>query len=143
MTSEELYDNYTFKVIKRALMREFPFIKNVYVKDPATIDKYKSFIFIDVDINPYELSHQYGLKMDKIADRYLRRGEPYYGPYLSMFIGGPIEDSRPIRNAISELMDGVQNSTAIPQEFKLGKDIEIGGYYANHNTVPPDMMSPQ
>ena len=143
MTVEELYDNYTFKVIKRALMREFPFIKNVYVKDPDTIDKYKSFIFIDVDINPYELSHQYGLKVDKIADRYLRRGEDYSTPYISLFIGGGIEDSRPIRNAIGELMDGVQNSTAIPQEFKLGKDIEIGGYYANHNTVPPDMMSPQ
>ena len=141
MTLEELYDNYTFKVIKRALMREFPFIKNVYVKDPATIDRYKSFIFIDVDINPYELSHQYGLKVDKIADRHLRRGEPYYGPYISLFIGGDIEDSRPIRNAISELVDGVQNSTAIPEEFKLGKDIEIGGYYANHNTVPPDIMS--
>ena len=55
MTEEELYDNYEFKVTKRALMREFPFIKNVYVKDPATIDQYKSFIFLDADINPYEL----------------------------------------------------------------------------------------
>ena len=141
MTLEELYENYTFKVTKRALMREFPFIKNVSVKDPTRVDKYNSFIFLDVDINPYELSHQYGLKMDKIADKYLRRGEDYSAPYISLFIGGDIEDSIEIKKAINDLVYSVQKSTAIPQELRLSKELEIGSYYAHHNTVPPDMMS--
>ena len=143
MTEQELYDNYTFKVIKRALMREFPFIKNVSVKDPTRVDKYNSFIFLDVDINPYELTHQYGLKIDRVTDKYLRRGEDYSAPYISLFIGGPIEESREIKKAINDLVYSVQKSTAIPEEFRLGKELEIGSYYANHNTVPPDMMSPQ
>ena len=141
MTLEELYDNYEFKVTKRALMREFPFIKNVYVKDPATIDQYKSFIFLDADINPYEFSHMYGLKVDRITDKYLRRGEPYWAPYLSMFIKSGVEDTYPIKQAINELVHSIQKSSAIPQEFKLDRELDIGSYHAGPDTLPPDMMS--
>jgi hypothetical protein len=141
MTEQELYDNYTFKVVKRALMREFPFIKNVYVKDPADIDTDKSFIFLDVDINPYELSHQYGLKVDPITHKYLRRGEPYWAPYLSMFIKSGVEDTYPIKQAINELVHSIQKSSAIPQEFKLDRELDIGSYHAGPDTLPPDMMS--
>jgi len=141
MTEQELYDNYTFKVVKRALMREFPFIKNVYVKDPATIDEYKSFIFLDADINPYEMSHMYGLKVDRITDKYLRRGEPYWGPYLSLFVSGGVEETWPIKKAISDLMYSIQKSPAIPQEFKLDRELDIRAYHAGPDTLPPDMMS--
>ena len=141
MTEEELYDNYEFKVTKRALMREFPFIKNVYVKDSATIDQYNSFIFLDADINPYELSHMYGLKVDKLVEKYLRRGEPYWGPYLSLFITGGVEDTWPIKKAIGELIDGIHKSPAIPQELKLDRELEIKSYHANPDTLPRDIMS--
>ena len=141
MTEQELYDNYTFKVVKRALMREFPFIKNVYVKDPDSIDKYKSFIFLDVDINPYELSHQYGLKVDPITHKYLRRGEPYWAPYLSMFIKSGVEETWPIKKAIGELIDGIRKSPAIPPELKLDRELDIRAYHANPDTLPRDIMS--
>jgi len=141
MTEQELYDNYTFKVVKRALMREFPFIKNVSVKDPADIDKYKKYIFLDVDINPYEMSQMYGLKIDPIANRYLRRGEPYWAPFLSMFVKGDVEESYPIKKAINDLVNSVQKSTALPQEFKLDRELEIATYHASPDTVPSDIMS--
>jgi len=141
MTEQELYDNYTFKVVKRALMREFPFIKNVYVKDPATIDQYNSFIFLDVDINPYEMSQMYGLKIDPIANRYLRRGEPFWAPFLSMFIKGGVEETYPIKKAIDDLVNSVQKSTALPQEFKLDRELDISTFHASPDTVPSDIMS--
>jgi hypothetical protein len=141
MTEQELYDNYRFKVVKRALMREFPFIKNVSVKDPADIDKYKKYIFLDVDINPYEMSQMYGLKIDPIANRYLRRGEPYWAPFLSMFVKGDVEESYPIKKAINDLVNSVQKSTALPQEFKLDQELDIGSYHASPDTVPSDIMS--
>ena len=141
MTEQELYDNYTFKVVKRALMREFPFIKDVSVKDPADIDKYEMYIFLDVDINPYEMSQMYGLKIDPIPNRYLRRGEPFWAPYLSMFIKGGVEETYPIKKAIDDLVNSVQKSTALPQEFKLDQELDIGAYHASPDTVPSDIMS--
>ncbi len=141
MTEQELYDNYTFKVVKRALMREFPFIKDVSVKYPADIDKYEMYIFLDVDINPYEMSQMYGLKIDPIANRYLRRGEPFWAPFLSMFIKGGVEETYPIKKAIDDLVNSVQKSTALPQEFKLDRELEIATYHASPDTVPSDIMS--
>jgi hypothetical protein len=141
MTEQELYDNYTFKVVKRALMREFPFIKNVYVNDPADIDKYSMFIFLDVDINPYELSQMYGLKIDPIPNRYLRRGEPFWAPYLSMFIKGGVEETYPIKKAVDDLVKSIQRSSAIPQEFKLDRELDISTFHASPDTVPSDIMS--
>ena len=141
MTKEELYNNYEFKIVKRTLMNEFPFIKDVYVKDPDTIDQYRSFIFLDADINPYELSHMYGLKVDKLVEKYLRRGEPYWGPYLSLFITGGVEDTWPIKKAIGDLINGIHMSPAIPPELKLDRELEISSYRAKPDTLPPDMMS--
>ena len=141
MTEQELYDNYTFKVVKRALMREFPFIKNVYVNHPDDVDKYSMFIFLDVDINPYELSQMYGLKIDPIANKYLRRGEPYWAPYLSMFIKGGVEETYPIKKAMDDLVKSVQRSTALPQEFKLDRELDISTFHASPDTVPSDIMS--
>ncbi len=141
MTEQELYDNYEFKVLDRALRREFPFIKKVYVKDPDDVDRYDTMQFLDVDINPYEMVQQYGLRIDPIADRYLRRGEPYWAPFLSMFVKGDVEESYPIKKAINDLVNSVQKSTALPQEFKLDQELDIGTYHASPDTVPSDIMS--
>ena len=42
MTKEELEDNYQFKVTKKALMRELPFIKDVYVGHTVDFVKRKN-----------------------------------------------------------------------------------------------------
>ena len=83
MTKEELYDNYEFKVTKRTLMSEFPFIKDVYVQDDKDINTYQYYIWLTVDIYPYQMGQMYGLKVSKFVTRALKRGEPYWAPYLS------------------------------------------------------------
>jgi hypothetical protein len=141
MTKEELYNNYEYKVIVRAIKQEFPFIKNIYVRDDETINKYESYIFLDADINPFEMSQKYNLRLYPILLNYLKRGEPYWGSYLSLFTkGGPDETSQ-INRAIEELIVGIHNSPAIPQELKLNKTLEITGWHAHPSTLP-DTMSP-
>jgi hypothetical protein len=141
MTEQDIYDNYEFKVLERALRREFPFIKKVYVKDPDDVDRYDTMQFLDVDINPYEMVQQYGLRIDPIADRYLRRGEPYWGPYLSMFVKGSVDEARPITDAINELILGVRNSPALPPQLKYPKKFDMSRWHATPDTVPSDIMS--
>ena len=140
MTEEELYDNYEFKVTKRALMREFPFITNVYVNDEE-INKYNRMIFFQVDINPYLLSQLYGLPMSKYVDKKLRSGEDYWGPFISFFLMGGVDAARPVNRAIDELISNIHRSTAIPQELKLDKELAVSGFHGSHKTVPPDLMS--
>ena len=58
-TVEELYDNYEFKVVRRAIMKEFPWIKNVTVTRD-NLDKYNT-IFLDFEVDLHRLLESYGL----------------------------------------------------------------------------------
>jgi len=143
MTREELENNYEYKIVKRALMREFPFVKDVLVKDDEAINKWKSTIYLDLIIDPFALAHQYGFRVWGAIIHALKRGEDYMSPYLSLFIGGDnrIEDVAPINKAMEELMDGVRISPAIPQELKLGKRLMLGSFTATPSSLPPDITT--
>ncbi len=142
-TQEELENNYEFKVTKRALLREFPFVKDVNFKHNEDINRWNDSIYINLDIDPFVLSHMYGLPLWNTIVRYLKRGESYWSPYLSLFIGGDnrVEDVSPIVKAMEELVIGVHRSPAIPEELKLGKKIMIGSFTAEPTTVPPDITT--
>jgi hypothetical protein len=47
MTKEEIENTYEFKIIKKAVMREFPFIKDVFISedDSKELDEYKYIYF--------------------------------------------------------------------------------------------------
>ena len=141
MTKEELYDNYEFKITKRTLMREFPFIKDVYAEDEEAINRYEHYIWLSVDIDPYQMGQMYGLKVINFVTRALKRGEPYWVPYLSTLMVGSVDDTWPIRQALEKVMSGVHYSPALPSELKLPKQLEISGHMVKPEYLPPDIMS--
>jgi hypothetical protein len=144
-TQEELDNNYTFKIIQKSLKQEFPFIKKVYLRNPKDLDKWSNNIFVDVDINPYEISERYGLPLDGLTERYLRRGQEYWSPHLSMFFKlYTIEERRIIGNIVNDtnyLIHSIQENAAIPNHLKFFKKVNIGAWYANPDTVPHDIVS--
>jgi hypothetical protein len=144
MTAQELNDNYEYKITKRALIKEFPFIKDVSVKEEA-INKWSGRIYIDLIIDPFAFAQQYGFRVWGPIINYLRRGENYRSPYISIFIGNSdrIELASPINKAMDELTRGIHKSPAIPHELKLGKELVIGTFTATPSSLPPDMLSPQ
>lgn len=141
MTREEFENNYEYKVTKKALMREFPFIKDVYVKDDNDINKWESTVWIDLIIDPFAFAHQYGFRVWGPIVNALKRGENYMSPYLSIFIGDDdrVELASPINKAMEELMVGIHKSPAIPQELKLGKKLHLGTFTATPSSLPPNM----
>jgi hypothetical protein len=144
-TQEELDNNYTFKLIQKSLKKDFPFIKKVYLRDPKGIDLWTNNLFVDVDINPYEISERHGFPLDGLAERYLRRGQEYWSPHLTMFFKlYTVEDRRTIGNIVNEinyLIHSIQENAAIPDHLKFYKTIIIGAWYANPDTVPHDIVS--
>ena len=146
MTREELENNYEYKVTKKALLREFPFVKDVYVKDDDDINKWNRYIYIDLIIDPFALAHQYGFRVWGPVINALRRGDTYMSPYLSIFIG---DDDRvalvsPINKAMEELIEGIHDSPAIPRELKLrdsihSKTLGIGTFTALPSSLPSNM----
>lgn len=144
MTREEFENNYEYKITKKALMREFPFIKDVYVKDEEDITKWESVIFLDLIIDPFALAHQYGFRVWGPVINYLKRGENYMSPYLSLFVGDSdrVDLAAPINKAMEELINGIHNSPAIPSDFKLDKKLMMGSFTATPSSIPPN-FNPQ
>jgi hypothetical protein len=142
MTAQELNDNYEYKITKRALIKEFPFVKDVSVKEEA-INKWSTLIYIDLIIDPFAFAQQYGFRVWGPIINDLKRGENYRSPYISIFIGNSdrVELASPINKAMDELMYGIHKSPAIPHELKLGKELVIGTFTATPSSLPPDLRS--
>ncbi len=140
ITYEELMDNYEFKVSKKMLMREYPWIKDVTYKNPEDINKY-NLIFIDIVVDPYELAEEYGWNVIWYINRRVRDGDlPNYA-YLSIMFDGPesTEGAKNIQNQLERDLLSIHRSAAIPQELKLPEDrrLVIGGVYVDPNSKPP------
>ena len=55
MTREELENYYEYKVTKKALMREFPFVKDMNFKHNEDVNKWSNVIYVNVEINIYNI----------------------------------------------------------------------------------------
>lgn len=139
MTKEELYNNYQFKVSKRIIMNEFPFVKDIVVMDEEYINRYRYNLYVDLIIDPYLMADMYGLTVWSAVIRAHKRGEPYWSTALSVFIDEEdrIELTKPIVRRMEEIFDSVKNSEALPNELKLdGKSINPSSYWSYPDSLP-------
>ena len=136
-TQQELYDNYEFKVVKKALMREYPWIKNVTV-DPNILSKY-NLIFLDLDIDPVKLGEEQGWNLTPWVKTAYEKGKEYKGMYLSLFFDKVnYEDTKELNDGLIELIRGVHYSPALPSDLKIRGDrtFSIGDFYLNQGSEP-------
>ena len=117
MTPEQLNDNYEYKVTKKILLREFKWIKDISFKDNEINDY--NLIFIDLYINPFELSDETGWAISKWTLNDIEKGEPYYSPYLSSLMKVSYEEAKDITKSIEQTIESVHKSAAIPKELRL------------------------
>lgn len=102
-----------FRIIKKALMREYPWIKDVEV-DEREFNDYKTIIFLRAYIDPYELGEQ----MDWEVAQWVTPGYDG-GTTLSLFFKRNDPDYYGLTDEVNEFIDEVRISPAIPDELKL------------------------
>jgi hypothetical protein len=142
LTYEELLDNYEFKVGKRILTREYPWIKDVIIKNPDEVNKY-NLIFVDVIINPFELSEEKGWRLASYVVKSIERGDNFWAPYLSTFFTNMGEEARELVQSMEKILEDLHKSPAIPQEMRLPghRRLNIGSWYTQPGTqVPTDYI---
>jgi hypothetical protein len=132
MTPEQLENNYEYKVAKRALMREYPWIKDVTFK-PSELEKY-NLIFLDLIVDPIKMGEYYGYEFNPWIMGKLNRGEYYTGNFPSLIYDIPFERansevSKPIDNTLRQ----IHNSPALPEDMRLPKSrsLQVGAYIFN------------
>ena len=138
MTQEEVENNYTYKIIRKVLMREYQWIKDVQVDVPG-LEKFEYALFLDVYINPYELGEERGYNVARWIESAIRNKEDYYTSVITMYFDGSSEEMRAITQEVNDTITATQNSPAIPVDLRLPSDkrFMVGSYHLTDNITIP------
>lgn len=127
MTIEELINNYEYKLTKRALMKEFPFIVDMSVI-PGELETYKSSIFMNFYIDANKFFEITGTSPSPWLKYYMDRGQEFNHGLLSLssFVDG-VEDTEKVNKIYKDMektMEMINKSKVIPQELQLPRNSE-------------------
>lgn len=143
MTYDELINNYEYKVVKKMVMREHPWIKEVNIEEDD-LNKY-NIIFVDLYIDPFELGEKHGWEVGWYVVRKIKNDEIFSSPYLATFFANPSHDARELQYEIDDDMASVHSSPALPQDLRLPghRKIQIGTFFIMPNlTIPEEGTEP-
>jgi hypothetical protein len=142
MTYDEFMDNYEFKVAKRILMREYPWIKDVQLEKPDELNRW-NLIFLDLSIDPFELSVEKGWPLAFYVTNSVMKDGDFWSPYLSTYYSGNSDEARELVSNIEKMLEDLHRSPAIPKEMKLPghRKLNIGSWHIQPGTqVPTDYV---
>lgn len=127
-TTEDIENNYEFKVMRRILKKEYPFITDMKLTDEW--DEYVSLYFVDITINPTMLMEVLNIPDSPNSTRYIRRYNDSVA-YLSMLF--PVSFNRDdsisnIAKQVQATMTRVHQSPSIPEDMKLYRPVYISGW---------------
>jgi hypothetical protein len=146
VTPTEVENNYEFKLMKKVLRQEYPWVLDVLVPNDEDINKY-NLIFLPIVIDPFILQKEVGLPIESWIKRYLTderykqtyRQYAYVSSYISTMFNGDRDITRDLQEKVDILMKSVGRSAAIPNDLKLGK----GRQFSSGEFIIPEMDIPE
>ena len=123
MTEEEFISSLPYRLVERFLKRKYHWIKGIV---PSSYwNNYEMVRFVDIVIDPKELSKIFGLDLA----RWVKRGE-YHGPYISLFFedGPEMKEIADFQMELESSIKKIQRSVALPDDYRSDKII-VGGTY--------------
>ena len=136
MTADEIRDNYEFKVVRRALMKEFPFVKDVFVDDEH-LSKYQYIIPVNLVIDPFVIAQQYNVGIKPLYMRMIKNDDKFVSAVLDIMFTDR-DKVKDIDMHMDKLSREVHNSPALPNEYKLPRPITMSLYRVDQNSIPRD-----
>jgi hypothetical protein len=141
MTIEEIENSYVFKVVRRALMNELPYIKEVRVSRESFNDTY-TLIFMEFDFDPFIFSKLHNIPLSNMYLRSLNYRDEDSTSVPQIFFKKDYRDEvSSIMRGIDTLVKDIESSPAIPKEYKiLNKKLTPYYYRALKEFIPQDMQ---
>ena len=139
-TPEKIYNVYAFKLIKRSLMKEFPWIKDVFVRQDD-LNNYTT-LFLNFEFDPTEFSKAYGLETKTWIQELIDEGKYLDYSYPNLINDMSYEDWRPVRDNLRRTIKDVTDNPSLPDEFKFDKrNIELGTWHINRKPGQQPFLS--
>lgn len=137
MTADEVRDSYEFKVVRKALMREFPFVKDVLVEED-NISRYQYIIPVSIVIDPFVLALQYNVGIKPLYLRLIKKDDKFITASLDMMFDDR-DRVRHIDGQMDKLSREIHNSPALPSEHKLPRPLTMSLVIVDQDSIPQDM----
>ena len=139
-TPEQIYDVYTFKILKKALKREFPWIKDVFVRQ-EDLDLYTT-IFLNFEFDPTEFSESYGFETKEWLQELIDEGKYLDYSYPNLINDMNYEEWKSVRDELRSLIKDVSENPALPDELKFrGRSIDLGTWHINRKEGQQPFMT--
>jgi len=146
VTPTEVENNYEFKLMKKVLRQEYPWVLDVLVPKDEDINKY-NLIFLPIVIDPFILQKEVGLPIEAwiksylTSERYKSMGRPYayVSSYISTMFKGERDTTRDLQEKLDITMKSVGRSAAIPDNLMLGR----GRQFSSGEFIIPEMDIPE
>lgn len=114
LSKKEIEESYVFRLIKRAIKKEFPFVKDVRVDD-VSLPHYNT-IFVDMVLDFETLKRELNME----PQPWIRREKlPYSAIGLNLILKGDEDILNDIRKKFESIIDKVSKASAIPEEYIL------------------------
>jgi hypothetical protein len=136
MTADEVRDTYEFKVIKKALKRKFPFVKDVLVEE-AHLNKFQHILPVNLVIDPFAIAQQYDVEIKPNYLRMIKNDDRFISALLDIMFTDR-DKVKDIDMQMDKLSREVHNSPALPNEYKLPRPITMSLYYIDKDSIPKD-----
>ena len=115
---EELKSNYTYKLMVKVMKRDFPWIKEFVPNED--INRF-NVIFVDLIIDPFELSELTGWQLMNYVLIRKRTLEPFSSPFIGTYFRGEDmkEYIKELERELNNEMDSITENDMIPTELRL------------------------
>lgn len=142
MKVEDFLENYEYKVTKRLLKKEYPYIINILPTE--NFEDYETLSFVFIVINPNKFMETYSeldLKIPGYLNYIHETFIPGYvfGVNLGFFFHNPSERTppnlKPIQDDIEKTIESIRKSESIPKDLKLKQEIAVSGYMIPKNLI--------
>jgi hypothetical protein len=138
MTIEDIENNGEFRFTKKLLMRKFPFIKDLKV-DQENMGKYSTLIPTIITIDLSKFMETFDIhRLEKYA---MKGTDKYYASDLEWLVTreGTL-NARAMDEKIKQIVNDTHYSPAIPDNYRLGKELFISRIYVDKDSIPQDIM---
>jgi len=139
LTPEQLENSYEYKVVKRMLKKEYPWIIDIIPPSEDKLNEY-NLIFLDLVINPYMLQKEMDWPIIYWVMHNLKNFGRYESSYLSVIFDIAYRESEDLVDDMMALAKGVKKSPALPQDLKLpeSRNFAVGNFIVTSEVPIPD-----
>jgi len=126
MKKEELDNSFILKIANKMVKRVFPWVKEVVIApnmDSEDFNKFKSYIFVDIIIDPVLFAETYDLTLSSYVQNMIKNNKSDNTYYLTTLVDDDFKsEGSNISDEIDSLFKSLSRNSVIPSNSNLPRN---------------------